>query len=202
MQMKLGAMIALMFGAYAPVTVSAEEAVLPDTDYRGVVISEPTWVLERTRTVGVDSSDAGNGTDFVAEQQWLVLKGAGNSAITLSCQEIMGDADARVRLQVAFDLDKQKDISKSRMRLRQVTGRLTLGDNSSKSERFLWNTQTMKVVPNSRNVARRVFNAAVRGDHIKLKVSGKTYYDFKLPELNDDFRAFVKVCPAVQPKAK
>ncbi len=202
MNKSIAAVGAVSFGIVAVATAVAGEASLPETDYRGVVISEPTWVLERPHAVTVDGSDAGSRMDFVAQQQWLILKGTGNSSITFSCQEIMGDADARVRLQIAFDLDKQQDVAKSRMRLRQVTGRLTLGDSGSKAERFTWNTQTMKIVPNSRNVARRVFNAAVRGDHIKLKVSGKTYYDFKLPPVNDDFRAFVKVCPAVQPKAK
>lgn len=173
--------------------------IMPDTNIQGIVIDEATWVLERSRRMSVDSSDAGLGTDFVADQQWLVLKGTPKSAITFSCQQIVGDENAQTRLQIAFDLDKSQDEAKEKMLLRHVTGQLTLGDKR-KSERFVWNPGTMKMVPHSRNVARRVFNAAIRGDHIKLKTRGETYFDITLPEINQDFRDFVKVCPALQPK--
>ena len=182
--------------------MTAETDVLGgETNFRGEEITSPTWVLERLQNMSVDSSDAGSATDFVAEIQKLALKGVGNVGIVLSCQTIMGDDSAPSRLNVAFDFDKTKDQARSRMRLRHISGRLKIAD-TSKAERWIWNPETMRVVPHSRKVPRRVFNAAVRGDRIALKALGEWQVDIELPEINQDFRDFVKLCPAVQPKKK
>lgn len=171
-----------------------------ETDVLGNEITEPTWVLKRTKEMSVDTADAGSSANFVAEQQWLELMGVGNQGITLSCQTIRGD-NSPARLQVVFDADKTIDESKSRMSIRTVSGRLTIGDKS-KAERMIWNLDTMKYAPNNREVAKRIFNAAVRGDRVKLVTQGKTRVDIQMPALNQDFKNFVKVCPAVQPKKK
>lgn len=167
----------------------------------GDVITAPTWVLERLLHMSVDSSDAGTQTDFVAEIQKLALKGVGNVGIVLSCQTKLGDDGTAAALNVAFDFDKSVDHGRSRMRLRHISGHLKIA-GKSKAERWIWNPETMRVVPHSRKVPRRVFNAAVRGDRIQLKALGEWRIDIDLPEINQDFRDFVKLCPAVQPKKK
>ena len=185
----------------APAQTDEASNLTVETNFRGEEITSPTWVLERLQTMSVDSSDAGSQTDFVAEIQKLALKGVGDVGIMLTCQTIMGDDSAPSRLNVAFDFDKTKDRARSRMRLRHISGHLKIAD-TSKVERWIWNPETMRVVPHSRNVPRRVFNAAVRGDRITLKALGEWQVDIELPEINQDFRDFVKLCPAVQPKKK
>lgn len=177
-----------------------DDPLAAETDILGNEITEPTWVLKRLKEVSVDTSDAGSETNFVAQQQWLELMGTGNVGITLSCQTIMGD-NSPARLQVVFDADKTANTAKSRMNVRTVTSRLTVGDKT-KPERMVWNIDTMKYAPNNRAVAKRIFNAAVRGDRVKLVTQGKTRVDVQMPALNQDFKNFVKVCPAVQPKKK
>jgi hypothetical protein len=171
-----------------------------ETDMLGNEITEPTWVLKRAEERSVDTADAGSSANFVAELQWLELMGVGNQGITLSCQTIRGD-NSPAQLQVVFDADKTADEAKSRMSIRTVSGRLTIGDKT-KAERMVWNLDTMKFAPNNRAVAKRIFNAAVRGDRVKLVTQGETRLDIQMPALNQDFKNFVKVCPAVQPKKK
>ncbi len=190
--------LAQVEGELQPVTATGLDV---ETNFRGEVITEPTWVLERLQEMSVDSSDAGTATDFVAQIQKLALKGVGNVGIMLSCQTILGDDKSPARLNVAFDFDKSADQHRTRMRIRHISGHLKIADKS-KAERWIWNPETMRVVPHSRNVPRRVFNAAVRGDRIRLKALGKWQIDIDLPEINQDFRDFVKTCPVLRPKKK
>ena len=163
---------------------------------------EPEWVLERPETISVDSSDAGNAANFKAGVEKITLTSAANTSIILSCQTIEEDGRLRdSRLNVGFDLDTQKDAYKRRMNIRRLSASLTLG-NTKKAYRFRWNVDTDTIVPFDRSVARKVFNAAIRGEAIKLRVSGNSRINMVFPPLNDAFRTFARNCPATQPKKK
>jgi hypothetical protein len=161
---------------------------------------DPEWVLELPEEILVDSSDAGNAADFNARVDKLTLAAGPNTSIILSCQVIQKDGQLRdSRLNVGFDLDTEKDAYKRRMSIRRMSASLTLGE-VKKTYRFQWNVDTDTIVPFDRSVARKVFNAAIRGEQIKLKISGKVRIDTTLPTLNEAFRTFAKNCPATQPK--
>ncbi|MDG1825845.1 MAG: hypothetical protein P8H62_06205 [Henriciella sp.] len=164
-------------------------------------IDPGNWILEKSETWSVDGSDAGSSADFKAKIHKLSLAGPDETALVLSCQIILEEGVEKSQLNAAFDLEKSVDKARRRMNLRHITGKLQVGEKA-KSERWIWNPDTMRVVPHNREVPRRLFNAGVRGDNVRLKVLGKWQIEMQLPEMNDQFKAFAKACPALQPKKK
>ena len=186
-------------GAYAQVDqTSATVEIIDDIVAPQELSVDPdNWVLDQSEKWDVDGSDAGTQTDFQAKISKITIKGENNTAITLSCQTVIEDGvQGNSQLNAAIDLDETKDVGRSRMNLRHISGRLTVGEES-KAERWVWNPETMRIVPHNREVARRLFNAGVRGDRVKLKAFGEQKLDIQLPEMNDHFRAFAKACPAL-----
>lgn len=194
--------IGMISGSGQPAIAQADRA---GTTIQAAPSPEPSddtlrWVLGADVIASVDSSDAGNKPNFVAQQKRISLEGGGKARITLSCQTIEEEVDT-ARLQVVFDIDTSADKAKEKMLIRHINGKLKIGDKS-KNERMIWNPDTMKIVPHSRTVARRVYNAAIRGDTISLRALKETQFEFDLPPMNADFRTFAKSCPAVQSKRR
>lgn len=190
----LGASLLILGSATAQdaeITPSPQEDTVVETS--GVPDLE--WFLETPMIMNVDSADAGLAPDFTALVEKVSLKTGTNTKLTLSCQVVREDGKLRdTRLNVGFDLDTEKQDFKRRMSIRRTSANVTIGDNKD-SYRFQWNINTDSMVPFDRVLARRIFNAAVRGDTLKLEVSRKTRIDVTLPEMNDAFRTFAKGCP-------
>lgn len=197
-------LIASSFGALAQVdpTDATVEVIDDIVLTEGLSVDPDSWVLDRSEKWDVDSSDAGLSTNFEAKIIKVTINGENNTAITLSCQTIIDDGKTgKSQLNVAIDMDKSVDTARSRMKIRHISGRLTVGEKA-KAERWIWNPETMRIVPHNREVARRLFNAGVRGDRVQLKALGENKIDIQLPEMNNHFRTFAKACPALQKKKK
>lgn len=180
----------------------AQNDLMPETTFQGEVIEEPTWVLDTPEIITYDGSDVGKRADFASELQTLTLYGAGNQSVIFNCRVRLGDENFEPRFFIGIDLDKSKDPDSAYLAARAISARLTIGDNKSKGDRWLWNPKTDRIMPVKHAVGRRIFNAAVRGDQIQIKLQGKKRLDVTLPSINEDFRNFVKICPPLQPKKK
>lgn len=195
--------IALMCGGLSFAQVDQTEATVEYIDEitapEAFADDPNNWILEKSENWNVDGADAGSEADFKAKIHKLSLAGPNETGLMLSCQIIMDEGVEKSQLNAAFDLEKSVDKARRRMNLRHISGKLQVGDNA-KQERWIWNPDTMRVVPHNRQVPLRLFNAGVRGDLVRLKVLGKWQIEMQLPEMNDQFKAFAKACPALQPK--
>ena len=152
------------------------------------------WILDPTKRISVDSADAGSAPDFYTRMHTLRLPLSNGTQMSFSCQIVEDRPDSPVRLNVMFDMQPDKDTARPTMQLRRLTVRLDI-DGKAKNERWVWNALTMKIVRQDRSIPRRLYNAAVRGSHVRLRVFREWRFDFVMPPINDDFRDFVKVCP-------
>ena len=158
----------------------------------------PQWTLEQPELMNVDGSDPGTSTDFVAAIERLSIKPTDTTSITLTCQTVRRNGELEdTRLNVGFDLDTNAEVFLSRMSVRKVSGKVRIGDDT-KSYGFQWNVKTQAYVPFDRRLARRIFNAGVRGDEVAFIRSGDTKMSIDLPEMNEDFRTFARGCPALK----
>ncbi|MEL7230975.1 MAG: hypothetical protein AAGJ85_00520 [Pseudomonadota bacterium] len=156
------------------------------------------WNLEIPEFRQVDSADAGREADFTAAIEKVSIDVGENKRIILTCQVIRQDGELRdTRLQVGFDLDTSKQDFTRNLNIRRKTGKVTIADNTL-SYRFQWNVKTDTFVPFDRTLARRMFNAAVRGDNVKLRINSKLGFEIDLPEMNEDFKSFARGCPATK----
>lgn len=157
-----------------------------------------SWQMPTAIVTNVDKAGSVRG-DFVSITEKLILTGLNNKSMTLTCTTHTSTGADKSQLNVGFDLDHSANVFRERMKLRQAAGNLRLGEKNYPI-RFSYNPDTMKLAPADRSIARRMFNAGVRGDALKLKVLGKTHFDIVLPKPNQAFADFVNACPALQPK--
>lgn len=152
-----------------------------------------SWTQDRDQVWSVDSSDAGDTPNFYSFVRIISVSGGKGPVVQLGCQATTrGD----YTLQSAIKLDPTntyEQAPKTRLRLLSLTGILTIGDDRN-SETFQYHPDSSKIVPFNRTVPRRLFNAVVRGDTVRLKVRDKTY-DLEIPEPDAVFTAFARICP-------
>ena len=185
--------------AIAALSISAQAGHADDT--ADTLVETETaleWVLEEPELIAVDGSDPGSSADYFAAIQKLTLQPQPTVKMILTCQTIREDEELRdTRLNIGFDLNTEKNPPNSVRNLRRVVAHVTIGDKK-KSYPHRWNVATDIIAPMDRVLARRIFNAGVRSDELKVVVSGETYIDVKLPEMNDAFRTFARGCPALK----
>lgn len=175
--------------ALSPLTASAQ------TDIEPPASDKLTWVMTTPNIVSVDKAMTVRG-DYVTVIDQIQLRGLPNKSLTISCTTNSRGGAANSRMQIVFDFDSKKDEFRSRIKMRQIAGHLNLGTEKHQI-RFMYNHKTASVVPIKRVIAIKVFNAAIRGEALKLKALGKTQFDIVLPKPNQDFVEFVKACPAL-----
>jgi len=186
-----------------------DEMPLPpilDNDFEGRLISEPTWVMPRPTQIDVDYRGSAS-RDYIAETQKLELLGLGNQKLSLICQTNTFTRRNRVTsvLSAAIDLDRRATKSVEPLQtastkiLRKKT--IVIADKTI-STYFVLAQNRLNIVFMERSTPRKIFNAAVKGQDVSLNLDGLPAFQTTLPKPNQDFKNFVKVCPAVQPKKK
>lgn len=152
-----------------------------------------SWTRDRDSLIRVDDSDPGNATNFYSYSRTIRSSGGSGPVLILNCQAM---STGKHSLNAAIQLDPantyEEDPSE-RLRLLSVTVALTV-DGQKKFEKFQYHPESSKIVPFSNAVSKRLYNAAVSGVPVMLKVKGKTY-DLALPGKDKTFTAFAKACP-------
>lgn len=151
------------------------------------------WVQERDQLWSVDSSDAGEAPNFFSFIRVISSSGGAGPVLQLGCQ---ATSKGEHTLQAGFKLDPEntyEQAPKARLRLLSTSGILTIGEDR-KSERFQYHPDSSKITPFNRAVPKRLFNAVVRGDPVRLKVRNQTY-DLEIPDADETFTRFAQICP-------
>jgi len=151
------------------------------------------WVLEPDRINRVDSADAGHATDFYGFTRIIRTAGTTGPLVMLSCQVTSTGVSS---LNAAFQIDPENRYEENPSRtlhLLRLSATLTIGDEK-KVERFQYHPESTKIIPFSKTVPKRLFNAALTGADVTLKVKGKTH-DVDIPGQDEAFAAFAKSCP-------
>jgi hypothetical protein len=141
----------------------------------------------------VDSSDAGKEADFFGFSRTIQTAGTTGPLVVFLCHVSSEDYES---LNVAIQLDPHSTYGENPERAPRIltlTGVLTV-DGKKQSERFRYHPASSKIVPFDRTVSKRLYNAAVTGADVSIKVQGKTH-DLEIPAKNDVFVSFAKVCP-------
>lgn len=151
------------------------------------------WVQDPDSIIRVDSSDAGNATNFYSFSRIIRSSGGSGAVLMLNCQAM---STGQHSLNAAIQLDPANTYEENpseHLHLLSVSVALTV-DGKKKAERFKYHPASSKIVPYDKAVAKRLFNAIVTGAPVSLKVKGKTY-DLELPGKDETFVAFAKTCP-------
>lgn len=152
-----------------------------------------SWTRDRDSLIRVDNSDPGNATNFYSYSRTIRSAGGSGPVLMLNCQAM---STGKHSLNAAIQLDPantyEEDPSEH-LRLLSVTVALTI-DGQKKFEKFQYHPESSKIVPFNNAVSKRLYNAAVSGAPVTLKVKGKTY-DLALPGRDKTFTAFAKACP-------
>ena len=152
-----------------------------------------TWSQDRDSIIRVDSSDAGTATDFYSFSSTIRTSGGDGPVLILNCQAM---STGRHSLNAAIQLDPANAYEENpseHLRLLSVSVALSV-DGKKSSERFKYHPASSKIVPYDKAIAKRLFNAAVTGADVTLKVKGETH-DLALPDKDQVFVRFAKTCP-------
>lgn len=151
------------------------------------------WKQLQDNLVSVDSSDAGRTADYYGFTRTIQAAETTGPIVIFICHVSSEDYQS---LNAGIQLDPQNtygDNPERTPRILTLSGILTI-DGKKQSERFRYHPASSKIVPFDRKVARRLYNAAVTGSDVSIKVQGKTY-DLEIPAKNDVFVSFAKICP-------
>ena len=163
----------------------AQDQDIQSTDLR--------WEQLRDQYTEVDSSDAGREADFFGFSRTIQTAGTTGPLIVFLCHVSSEEYES---LNVAIQLDPHSTYGENPERAPRIltlSGILTV-DGKKQSERFRYHPASSKIVPFDRKVAKRLYNAAVTGADVSIKVQGKTH-DLEIPAKNDVFVSFAKICP-------
>lgn len=153
----------------------------------------PVWSQDRDTIIRVDSSDPGTKTNFYSFSRIIRTSGGTGPALLLNCQAMSTGAhslNAAIMLEPANTYEQAPS---EHLRLLSLSGTLTIGGHQQK-ERFKYHPQSTKIIAYDKAVSIRLYNAAITGADVQLKVKGKTY-DLEFPEKNQVFIDFAKTCP-------
>jgi len=151
------------------------------------------WEQLRDRIEVVDSSDPGSAADFYGFSRMIQTAGTTGPVILFICHV---NSNGYESLNAGIQLDPNSTYGEKPERTPRIltlTGVLTV-DGKTKSERFRYHPASSKIVPFDKTVARRLYNAAVTGAEVSIKVKGVTY-NLEIPQKDDAFTSFVKSCP-------
>ena len=151
------------------------------------------WTQDPDSIIRVDNSDAGKATNFYSFSRIIRTSGGTGPVLMLNCQAM---STGQHSLNAAIQLDPANTYEENpseRLHLLSTTVTLTI-DGKKKSEKFKYHPESSKVIPHNKAVAKRLYNAAVKGSDVTLKVKGKTY-TLALPAQDKTFVAFAKTCP-------
>ena len=81
-------------------------------------------------------------------------------------------------------------------RIKRKRGTTTIGDREPLREPWAYLPSTQIAISRAGVTGKRLFNAAVRGDTVSVKVDGTDTATFTFPAQNDVFKAFAKSCSA------
>ena len=79
-------------------------------------------------------------------------------------------------------------------RIKRKRGTTTIGDREPLREPWAYLPSTQIAISRAGVTGKRLFNAAVRGDTVSVKVDGTDTATFTFPAQNDVFKAFAKSC--------
>lgn len=164
---------------------TAQDQDIQSTDLR--------WEQLRDQYTEVDSSDAGREADFFGFSRTIQTAGTTGPLIVFLCHVSSEEYES---LNVAIQLDPHSTYGENPERAPRIltlSGILTV-DGKRQSERFRYHPASSKIVPFDRKVAKRLYNAAVTGADVSIKVQGKTHV-LEIPAKNDVFVSFAKICP-------
>jgi hypothetical protein len=164
---------------------TAQDQDIQSTDLR--------WEQLRDQYTEVDSSDAGRSADFFGFSRTIQTAGTTGPLIVFLCHVSSEEYES---LNVAIQLDPHSTYGENPERAPRIltlSGILTV-DGKKQSERFRYHPASSKIVPFDRKVAKRLYNAAVTGADVSIKVQGKTH-NLEIPAKNDVFVSFAKICP-------
>ena len=152
------------------------------------------WKVTSRRRTSIDTADIGNSWD---QYSYTVLisseNKAGTLAIDLACRiSTTGYSGLLAAVQLNPN-DHRDQPALKKMRTNTITGHLTIGGKRV-TERWFFVGKRERFAPINTDVPRRLFNGAIRGDIVKVKVQGKTY-EIDFPEPNGTFKSFAKFCP-------
>ncbi|KCZ87294.1 hypothetical protein HHI_16165 [Hyphomonas hirschiana VP5] len=152
-----------------------------------------SWEQPADTIYAVDGSDAGTGTNFYSFSRLIKVSGGTGPIVTLNCQAMSTGAHS---LNVAIQMDPQntyEEDPKERLRLLNINVALTV-DGKRQFEKFMMHPKSTKIIPIDKAVGKRIYNAAVTGSSVSIKVQGSTY-DLEIPDKDDAFIAFARICP-------
>lgn len=151
------------------------------------------WKQLQDNLISVDSTDAGRAADYYGFTRTIQAAETTGPIVIFICHVSSEDYES---LNAGIQLDPHNtygDNPERTPRILTLSGVLTI-DGKKQSERFRYHPASSKIVPFDRKVARRLYNAAVSGSDVSIKVQGKTY-DLEIPAKNDVFVSFAKICP-------
>ena len=155
--------------------------------------TELRWEQLRDQFSKIDSSDAGSEADFFGFSRTIQTAGTSGPLIVFLCHVSSEEYES---LNVAIQLDPHSTYGENPERAPRIltlSGILTV-DGKKQSERFRYHPASSKIVPFDRKVSKRLYNAAVTGADVSIKVQGKTHH-LEIPAKNDVFVSFAKICP-------
>jgi len=152
--------------------------------------------------VAVAGTSAAAAADPVTVNEWRVVKtsetGTPISIVSGSDEEagvMVSCRDDKLVAAVGFGAgDIAKRLQSDTNRLKSRAGQLTIGDRDEERARWIYYPQYQLAQTVKSVTAKKIYNAAIRGDAISLNLQRKGITTIQLPAMNDNFKAFAKAC--------
>lgn len=188
--------ILLRAGALAAAAALALVPLAAATEETATEAAAPSWVPLTDIVRSVDSNDAGDEPDFYTYTKIIQTENAGNAILFLGCSvSSTGDSRLSTGLQLDPENGYQQDPDYT-LHVVRVSGRVKIGDDKPKMERWIYHAKSTRLTPMFLNtaLARRLYNAAATVSPVEVKTMGKTYR-IETPQHNDVLADFVASCP-------
>lgn len=131
--------------------------------------------------------------DFRYERVEVFAVSEEGPTVVLSCSERFGLS----ALIVLKEISIEEIFSPERRRMKGRSVSIHAGDAAPKRSNWAYERKSKSLQSIKKWQAARVYNAVVTQDVLHLNVSKLGKHSFTLPAINDDFRKFKSVCPAV-----
>jgi len=152
------------------------------------------WIY-RNYSQSVDGEDRNRETDYEYEGSMTYTAPVGQPGALFTCSERHGlGAALSVR---AIDFDEALDLQDRRARWRSVTA--TFGDDEAITDRWMQLPRVGTVEPESKAIRAKIYNAAIAGETVTLKIAGRPDIRIEFPPVDENFTRWAMECPATRP---
>ncbi len=91
-------------------------------------------------------------------------------------------------------------LERTSSRTRTYEIKTTIGDGETFESKWAYKPSLKVAIAQDSVTPRKLYNAAVRGDTISMKLPGKSQFDITLPAVNADFTSFANNCGVTNPR--